>query len=503
MFLTNTWFDRLMLLGCSWNNILPTLFTGLLVPYLRTVLHASYYHVALVLICMSFSSSVACLLRSHTLKFDPSFNYNFLFLVIGSTGLMIGASMLLSSIRFWWDVEDNGKMAVTIGVITLLCGMTEFSRKLCEFLIHSIYLKYDSNRNLVDIWNQVLGMVIGGAILWVPINSLEDIHIPFAFANAINLLFVAFAVLVLIRARINSSDSKNKETSDKTSTQKVTSNEELLSLIKRTSSPWNCFLSFSLLVFSMSKIFFNFLTDCYVWRRKSTSENPEIDAYYMRDAIHVFTYALALGVVVYLIFHFSVARQQAKSIASSFALFLGAPFMGIMVAAFFLLEFMTSIPAFTSAFILLGISKLYDSLMEVLEKKLKSNMVRFSTPPETKDSTETLSGNSSASEFFIQHYSRFLELVGSCIGILVSSMVLELLNYSILLMIHTGLAICCLLFVLLSLFRYPGFLSRTYANMELQGFLNKNKNSNLPPIERLVKSRDKSIILFKRPSNFA
>jgi hypothetical protein len=507
-------FNRLIRLGGGWSSILPTLLRCLLVPYLRCVLHATYGQIAAVLIITHLSSLVACFLSSHYVKkFSPSLNHKFLLLVIIPASVMIIASMLLSTMQFRLNIGNNETMTFGVGLlVVLLCGMTEFSRKVCQHTLHSIYKIHEPKREFANIWNRVLGILIGGAILWIPIDSLNDVHILFALGNVVTFLFVAFAILVLYKSKMNPTESDYQETvANETKIPTGTPVGRLLSLLERISSVWAWFLSLSLLMLRISEVLFlHFLTDCYLWRRGSTSSNPESDASYIRDAMHFFTYTLALGILTHLVFHFSEKRFSNGTIARSFVLLLGALFMIIIVVAFSLLVFVSDMPAFTLALVLLGVSKVYDLLATVLEMKLSKtirNSFRKSTPtnspgtsmevdsitiPQTEDSTKANTGNRFTLEQLLRYCPLSIEELGSCIGVLVSSLVLEFSNYSELLKVHTDLAICCLVFVILCLLRY----SEIWPPLRhcLKSCLS---NPRSPP-----QYQAKPIILFKRPRNF-
>jgi hypothetical protein len=165
------------------------------VPYLRSMLDASYYNVAVVLGCSFLIEYVTLLLKERSDCCKSSGKCQIVMQILASAIVMIGSLMAFFTIHIWPNVNRSDLQALIIGLAALFYGLATFSSNF--FLFHSRLLVPDKKiRDSPTIhMGSFLGTAICTGLLWLPIDFPTQAYWLSGMAGAIVFLFTCLILI--------------------------------------------------------------------------------------------------------------------------------------------------------------------------------------------------------------------------------------------------------------------------------------------------------------------
>jgi hypothetical protein len=181
--------------GLSWHTGLSTTLICLAVPYLRLILRASYVHIIWFFLGEScFRIAGYSLSRIYVLaKSQPLAPCTRMILVIFCLVTAVGSSMGFSTIPLWLNVKDDSLRPTIISMATLFYGLTRFSielglrlnRKLEGTARYELELKTLEKLSLVGL---ALGFLEALLLFWIPTNLLDNLPLIVGLAGGVALI---------------------------------------------------------------------------------------------------------------------------------------------------------------------------------------------------------------------------------------------------------------------------------------------------------------------------
>ena len=153
-------------------------------PYLRISLHLSDFHITLFFLGVALLRIVGNCLGScyrPSQACCPYVLFSFTLPIWMCLGIAVGSSIGFSTIPFWMDVKDDALRWTILGVATLLYGLIGFSMEFglpLSFKLEDPRLaEYSGMRERVKFASLSLGFLGVLLVFWIPTTLLDNIHI--------------------------------------------------------------------------------------------------------------------------------------------------------------------------------------------------------------------------------------------------------------------------------------------------------------------------------------
>ena len=185
------------------------------VPYLRIILHASYFHIAMFFLGESlFRIAGYFFVRVYELtKCRPSTTCSYMIVVMGCLCIAVGSSIGFSTIPFWMDVKDDTLRWAMIGMATLLYGLTrssmEVSLRLSRLFEEMKPLEFAGKmQEKLTFVALSFGFLEVLLVFWIPTNVLDNIHIIMGLVGGV--MLIQMASIFLVRCLLKGTDDPYK-----------------------------------------------------------------------------------------------------------------------------------------------------------------------------------------------------------------------------------------------------------------------------------------------------
>ena len=417
-------------LGFSWQTGFSTILMCIAVPYLRIILHVSYFHIAMFFLGESlFRIAGYCLVRVHEFtECCPSTPCFHMVLVFIWLSIAVCSSFVFSIISCFIDVNDNNLRPTIVGVATLLYGLMRFSMEVSLCLSRPFQKIWSESE--AQIWEKLsfIGPIFGFIevllIFGIPTNLLDNVHIIVGLVSGV--MFIQMAFIFLAWCLLKKTDSLCESEVKFPYTATCCGD-----LAYELGEIWKCLnvkagaLSFIYLVFRMiSHSLLIFAFDWYA-RHESDSSESSINFYDINGASMGLAQMLLVPTVFSLIFPFVkvfLSRCIHKFIFSWLTSLLG---IGTFLSLFLcFIYFQKSL--FYFAFLSIGIT--------IFLLPLKFDLLEHFAP---------IFGSWSLlpSDYVNPHAYRrlfeLLDLIGTLLGSVVSSIIIEFSGYPLFLHVAT------------------------------------------------------------------
>jgi hypothetical protein len=177
------------------HQLISMSFIYMTVPYLFLKLHASYYHVAVILGCMQLGECVWFLYLSNLACCKPYDKQQFIMQVFISIGVMIGSSMAFYTIPIWPDVNDGNFGTLIFILAALFCSLTSVAFLVFVSRANYLYLFDNVKESPTRFMGRFLGVAIWAGLLQLPIDFQDK---AYWLIGLVNLIIFSFACMIIL-----------------------------------------------------------------------------------------------------------------------------------------------------------------------------------------------------------------------------------------------------------------------------------------------------------------
>jgi hypothetical protein len=182
--------------GSSWRTAFLTTSLCLTVPYLRVTLKAPYFQIFLFFLVVSFFRILGyCSERCYeSTRCRPSRLISRMMLMLVCLGITVGSSFGFFGITSFLDVKNGASRQIIILMATLFYGLMGFSIEFGLQLGHklenitSVKLLGDGLEEIVTFVGLALGFLEALLLFWIPINILDNLHLIMGLVGGIALI---------------------------------------------------------------------------------------------------------------------------------------------------------------------------------------------------------------------------------------------------------------------------------------------------------------------------
>ena len=426
----------LLTLGFSWRTVFSTVLTCLSVPYLRISLHLSDFHIVLFFSGVAFlrimgSCLGSCYRPSQACR--PYFLFSQMLPMLICFGIRVGSSIGFSTIPFWMDVKDDALRWTILGVATLLYGLMgfsmEFSGRLGLNLEDPTLLKHMEMREKPKFVGLSLGFLVVLLLFWIQTNLLGNLHIIVGLVGGVILISVSsiFLALCLLRG----TDDPYKSEAELPHT--ATCCDELASELEKI---WECLDVKAGVVFSLYLVFrmisYSLLILAFDWYARHESDSSESSTnFYDVNGASVGLAQMFLVPIVFLLGFPFVKDFLSKYIHEfTFDWLISLVGIGTFLSLFLcFIYFQQSL--FYFAFLSIGITICLLPLKpDLVEYLVSSFPLRKSVSDRTVSTVDEI-------RLIYRNFFRLLDLAGTLLGSVVSSIIIEFSGYPLFLRVVT------------------------------------------------------------------